>query len=197
MKGQQIFSDGVEPGGLRTSQEIKILVCYMLMGAGEPMPRQAVLDIISGNGMANFFETGSAIDELVRLGHLSEGPDDTLSLTETGRQVADTLSGMIPYTLRERSVKSALQLLTRIRRERENTVKIEKLPHGCNVTCCINDDEYPLMSFTLRVADDLQAQLIRENFLNDPVLLYRSLLAILSGDAGVRVGDSRIVIELK
>ncbi len=197
MNGQQVFSDGVEPGGLRTSQEIKILVCYMLMGAGEPMPRQAVLDIISGNGMANFFETGSAIDELVRLGHLSEGPDDTLSLTETGRQVADTLSGMIPYTLRERSVKSALQLLTRIRRERENTVKIEKLPHGYNVTCCINDDEYPLMSFTLRVADDLQAQLIRENFLNDPVLLYRSLLAILSGDAGVRVGDSRIVIELK
>ena len=64
MNGQQVFSDGVEPGGLRTSQEIKILVCYMLMGAGEPMPRQAVLDIISGNGMANFFETGSKIGSI-------------------------------------------------------------------------------------------------------------------------------------
>lgn len=193
----RIFSDGVEPGGLRTSQEIKILVCYMLLGAGEPMPRQAMLDIISGNGMANFFETGSAIDELVRLGHVTEGGGDTLSLTDTGRQVADTLSGMIPYTLRERSVRSALQLLTRIRRERENTVTIEKLPHGCNVTCSIDDDEHPLLSFTLRVADDLQAQMIRENFLNDPVLLYRSLLAILSGDAGVSVSETRITIDLK
>ncbi len=92
------------------------------------MPRQAMLDIISGNGMANFFETGSAIDELVRLGHVTEGGGGHAVLTDTGRQVADTLSGMIPYTLRERSVRSALQLLTRIRRERENTVTIEKLP---------------------------------------------------------------------
>lgn len=161
------------------------------------MPRQAMLDIISGNGMANFFETGSAIDELVRLGHVTEGDGDVLSLTDTGRQVADTLSGMIPYTLRERSVRSALQLLTRIRRERENTVTMEKLPHGYNVTCSIDDDEHPLLSFTLRVADDLQAQMIRENFLNDPVLLYRSLLAILSGDAGVSLSDTRITINLK
>ena len=42
------FSAGVEPGGLYSSQEIKILICYMLNGAGEPMPRQAVLDIIAG-----------------------------------------------------------------------------------------------------------------------------------------------------
>ena len=74
---------------------------------------------------------------------------------------------------------------------------IEKLPHGCNVTCSIDDDEHPLLSFTLRVADDLQAQMIRENFLNDPVLLYRSLLAILSGDAGVSVSETRITIDLK
>lgn len=197
MGDQQIFSDGVEPGGLRTSQEIKILVCYMLLGAGEPMPRQAVLEIISGNGMANFFETGSAIDELIRLGHVTESDDGRLTLADTGRQVADTLSGMIPYTLRERSVKSALQLLTRIRRERENTVTIEKLSHGYNVTCSIDDGEHPLLSFTLRVADDLQAQMIRENFLNDPVLLYRSLLAILSGDARISIGDTRITIDLK
>ncbi len=39
--------------------------------------------------------------------------------------------------------------------------------------------------------------MIRENFLNDPVLLYRSLLAILSGDAGVSVSETRITIDLK
>lgn len=64
------LSAGVEPGGLYSPQQIKILICYMLDGAGEPMPRQAVLDIIAGGGMANFFETGAAIDELVRLQNL-------------------------------------------------------------------------------------------------------------------------------
>lgn len=191
------FTRGVEPGGLYNSHEIKILVCYMLNGAGEPMPRQAVLEIIAGNGMANHFETGNAIDELIRHDNIIENEDGTLVLTETGCQIADTLAGMIPYTLRERSVKAALQLSTRIRRERENSVKIEKLEKGCDVTCTINDNNQPILTFTLRVADRMQAQLVRENFLNNPVLLYRSLLAILIGDAQLTHGDTRINIDLK
>ena len=193
---QDAFPDGVEPGGLYSSQEIKILVCYMLMGAGEPMSRQSVLEIIFGNGMANFFETGSAIDELIRLGNITEDETGNLEITETGRQVAETLSSRIPYTLRERSVKAALQLLTRIRRERENSVVIEKIDQGCNVTCTINDKNHPLMSFSILVADELQAQIIRENFLNDPTLLYRSLFAILTGNAYTTHNNTRIHIEL-
>ena len=193
---QDAFSAGVEPGGLYTSQEIKILICYMLLGVGEPMERQMVTELIAGNGMANFFETAAAVDELARQGHLTE-EEGRISLTETGRQVGDTLAGMIPYTLRERSVKAALQLLTRIRREQENTVELEKLDHGYRVTCTIQDSASPLMSVSLRVADDMQAGLIRENFLADPTLLYRSLLAILTGDAGMRRADTAIAIRLK
>ena len=193
---QDAFSAGVEPGGLYTSQEIKILICYMLLGVGEPMERQMVTELIAGNGMANFFETAAAVDELARQGHLTE-KEGRISLTETGRQVGDTLAGMIPYTLRERSVKAALQLLTRIRREQENTVELEKLDHGYRVTCTIQDSASPLMSVSLRVSDDMQAGLIRENFLDDPTLLYRSLLAILTGDAGMRRADTEIAIRLK
>ena len=192
---QDAFSAGVEPGGLYTSQEIKILICYMLLGVGEPMERQMVTELIAGNGMANFFETAAAVDELTRQGHLTE-EEGRISLTETGRQVGDTLAGMIPYTLRERSVKAALQLLTRIRREQENTVELEKLDHGYRVTCTIQDSASSLMSVSLRVADDMQAGLIRENFLDDPTLLYRSLLAILTGDAGMRRADTEIAIRL-
>ncbi len=191
------FSDGVEPGGLYNSNEIKILICYMLMGAGEPMPRQAVMDIIYGNGMANLFEVGAAIDELIHYDNIVESEDGTLSLTDTGIQIANTLSGMIPYALRERSVKSAIQMLTRIRRERENSVKIEKIENGYNVTCIINDYDSPLLSFTLKVADQLQAQMIKEKFLNDPVLLYRAMLSILTGDARYTQGESCIQIDLK
>ncbi len=88
-------------------------------------------------------------------------------------------------------------MLTRIRRERENSVTMEKLPNGYNVICTIHDAEEPLLSLTLRVADEPQAQLIREEFLNDPVLLYRSVLAILTGDAGLRRGDREINITLQ
>ena len=190
------FSAGVEPGGLYNDSEIRILICYLLMGVGESMPRQAVLDVIAGGGMANFFETGAAIDELVRLNNLNELDDGSLTLTETGRQAAQTLSTRIPYTLRERSVKAALQLLTRIRRERENDVKIVKNENGCGVTCTTYDGGRPLLKLTLQVADELQARFIRENFLNDPVLLYRSVMAVLTGDAGMTRSDTQIIIDL-
>ncbi len=193
---QDAFSAGVEPGGLYTVQEIKILICYMLLGVGEPLPRDAITDILAGDGMANFFETTAAIDELTRQGHLTE-QDDLVSLTDTGRQVASTLSGRVPYTLRERSVKAALRLLTRRRREAENSVDIQKMETGVQVTCAIRDGETPLMSISLHVADDMQAQLVREHFLDDPTLLYRSLLAILTGDAGMKRADTQIVIDLK
>ena len=194
---QDAFSAGVEPVGLYSSQEIKILICYMLMGAGEPMRRQTVLDIVSGGGMANFFEASAAIDELLRLHNLEETGDGTIMVTESGRHAASTLSTMIPFTLRERSVKAALRLLTRIRRERENQVEILKGENGCQVTCRIQDKDTSLMALTLNVADDLQAKLIKEQFLDQPELLYRSVLAILTGDAGMRRSDTQIVIDLK
>lgn len=190
------FSAGVEPGGLYSSQEIKILICYMLAGVNEPLTRQSVLEILTADGMANFFEAGAAIDDLIRRQNLTEDETGLLHLTAEGRQAASTLSGMIPFTLRERSVKAALKLLTRIRREKENRVTVEKLEHGRLVSCEILDADQPLLTFTLRVADDLQAGLIKERFLEDPTLVYSTLIALMTGDAGWKRNGKRIEIDL-
>ena len=190
------FSAGVEPGGLYSSQEIKILICYMLAGVNEPLTRQSVLEILTADGMANFFEAGAAIDDLIRRQNLTEDETGLLYLTAEGRQAASTLSGMIPFTLRERSVKAALKLLTRMRREKENRVTVEKLEHGRLVSCEILDADQPLLTFTLRVADDLQASLIKERFLEDPTLVYSTLIALMTGDAGWKRNGKRIEIDL-
>ncbi len=190
------FPDGVKPGGLYSSQDIKILICYMLMGVEQPMPRQAVVEILSGGEMANLFETSAAIDDLVARGNLTETADGLLTLTDIGRQVADTLAGMVPYTLREQSLKAALRLLTRNRREQETAVTVDKLDRGYAITCAIDTSEHPMMSVTLRVADEMQASLIRDHFLDDPVLVYRSLIALLTGDARCEKNGTQITIDI-
>ena len=158
------FTSGVAPGGLLNSRDIRVLICYMLSGVEEPMARQDVVEIIFSEGMANFFETEAAIDELVRLGNLTEDENGLLELTPIGRSAAQTLTTRVPYTLRERSVEAAVRLLTRQRREKDTKVDIVKLDTGVAVTCSIDRSDNPMMSFTLRVADDAQAQLIRERF---------------------------------
>ncbi len=191
-----VFFAGVEPGGLYSSQEIKILICYMLNSVEEPMPLRAVTDILAGHGMANFFEIGAAVDELLRRCQLVEDSEGRLVLTDAGRQTASTLFSLVPYTLRERSVQAALHLMTRIRRERENTVEIKRLERGCQVTCTMKDADRPLLSFSLMVGDDMQAKLIKERFLEDPILLYRSLIAVLTGGAHTEQNGKKIVVEM-
>lgn len=190
------FSAGVEPGGLHSHHEIKILICYMLSGVHEPLPRTAVLDILSGGGMANFFDASAAIDDLLKRDNLSETEGGLLSVTATGRHAAVTLADMIPYTLRERSVDAALRLLARQRSERDNHAEITPLAEGgFKVTCSVGT-AVPLLRFELLVGDELQAQQVRDRFLNDPLLLYQSLIGILAGDATLRHMPEQIVIDL-
>ena len=191
------FMAGVEPGGLTSVQEIRILLCYMLQSVAAPIPRDALTDIITAGGMANYFDTEDAIEDLIRLQHLVQTEDRLVATTVTGNQIGESLGVRIPYTLRERSVKAALQLLKRREVERDNKVDIRKLEEGgYEVTCTVMDGDRALLSVTLRVSDPWQAEQIKEQFLTDPALLYRSNLAVLTGDANMRRAGTELVIKL-
>ena len=191
------FMAGVEPGGLTSVQEIRILLCYMLQSVAAPIPRDALTDIITAGGMANYFDTEDAIEDLIRLQHLVQTEDRLVATTVTGNQIGESLGVRIPYTLRERSVKAALQLLKRRKVEQDNKVEIRKTEEGgYEVTCTVMDGARVLLSVTLPVSDAWQAEQIKEQFLTDPALLYRSNLAVLTGDANMRRAGSELVIKL-
>lgn len=177
----EAFTAGVEPGGLRSMEEIKILICYMLGSIGEPVPRELIPEIIAGNGMANFFDIAASLDDLIRREHVAESASGLLTVTATGKEIADTLFRSLPFTLRERSVKAALQLLARGRSQKDTAVSIEPCAHGYTVTCRVQDGDEVILSVSVNTADTLQANTVKENFLQDPALLYRTTLAVLNG----------------
>ncbi|MCL2884592.1 MAG: DUF4364 family protein [Oscillospiraceae bacterium] len=186
------FIAGVEPGGLYSAQEIRVLICYMLAGTAQPMTREQVIQVLAGEGMVNFYEAVAALDALVSAGLLLEEKDG-LILTGEGREAAGALTSMVPYTLRERSLGAALRLLARQKYEQQSAVTIDKGARGCAVTCTALESGETLFSLTIRVADELQADLVKECFLNDPTRFYRLNLALLTG--GISEDDKRIVIE--
>lgn len=192
----EAFSEGVKPGGLYSAQEIKILICYMLLNVAEPMPESVVTDVLYGGEMANFFEVSAAVQELLQIGHLKEVDGDLL-ITDTGKQIGSTLANMIPFTLRERSVEAALRILARRKRQRDTSVEIEKTDVGRLVHCRVEEQDVPLMELTLRVGDDMQANLIKERFLDDPTLLYRSVIAALTGGVRSTCEDTRLIIDFR
>ena len=62
------FDAGIELGGLRNRDDIRLLVCYLLKSIDAPMTRQMLNDAMQEDGLANFFEVGQAIEELLAEG---------------------------------------------------------------------------------------------------------------------------------
>ena len=188
------FSDGVRPGGLYDSREIKVLICYMLSGVPEPLARDTVTEILTDGEMANLFEISAAIDDLIARGNVDETDDGLLTVTDSGRASAEQLYDLIPYTLRDRSQKAAMKLLARARNERDADVTVTALDRGYAVKCSIDKTDAPMMSFTLRVTDEAMAKTVRERFLDDPTAFYRALIALSTGDYSD--DDGKLVVEM-
>lgn len=179
------FSEGVEPGGLRDRNEIRLLLCYLLSQVDMPLSPDTILSVIQNSGMANYFEAAAALENLQKTGSLSLTEDNGIQLyelTDQGKLVAESLSRNLPASVRQKSVQSALSLLTRMKREQENKVTFQQLKKGYLVKCRIPDDGTDLLSVELRVPDLTQAEQVRRRFMRDPAAFYTVISALLTGD---------------
>ena len=71
-------------------------------------------------------------------------------------------------------------MLARAKAERETNVDIVKTETGYNVTFKIEGLGENLLTLSLYVADILQAEQLRENFLNNPSGVYSGIIDLLT-----------------
>lgn len=182
------FAEGIEPGGLRNRDAIRLLVCYLLKAIGEPILRTQMNDAMLEDGLANYFELNQAIDGLLKNGCIAAEQEDgkeTLRVTGRGREIADMLETSLPKTVREKAVNSAVRLMTRAKRVKENRVETERLPGGgYHVTFALESGGEALMKLTVFVADSMQLEAVRKNFLDEPVKLYSAIISALTAEDG-------------
>ena len=172
------FTGGVDPGGLWTKNDIRILICYILASVNAPLTGEDISGIMQGKALANYFETGDALAGLEGLGHISSTPEGYV-IEPTGREIALSLDTGLPLAVRDKALAAAVSLLARARAKRENRVETEDLENGCVIS---GGDGGDLMELGLYVADRAQARVIEENFYKDPEGVYQLLLAALTGD---------------
>ena len=179
------FTGGVEPGGLRSQSDIRLLICYMLASVQEPLSKEDIVMVLQDNGLANYFEAASALSDLLSKKNcdvLPENPNLCIA-NNTTLDISRELDSTLPPSVRERAVNGALNLLARAKRERENKVSIDKHGNGYHVTCHISGGEVELMSFTLYAPDLNQARMIKRNFHRSPETVYQVMLALVTGSS--------------
>ena len=180
------FSEGVEPGGLRTTYEINILVCYLLKSVDTAFTKQQLCDVLQQDGLVNYFELTNSINELVKLEQIkpekNANGEEAYRVTELGAKACGVIERTVSASVREKAVKAAMRLMARESRERMNKVDITQAKDGCIVTMRMLDVGSDLMELKLFMPDKLQADLVKRQFLNDPQLLYKGVLSLLLRD---------------
>lgn len=180
------FDEGIAPGGLRSKNEIKILICYLYNTVNDKMSQSLVVEAIRSDELANFFEIVVAFEELITDGNLEKSDvidgEQTYVITNNGRVIAMQLETTLAHTVKQKSYNCALRLLSERRTARENHVEIRKTDNGFEVDCRVSGGEVTLLEFTLYAPNHEQAEIIKKNFLSYPQAVYKTMLGLMTKD---------------
>ena len=184
-----MFSDalsaGVNPGGLQSRTEIRVLICFLLDNISSPVPLDTVKEQLHFEGIANYFELSVAIAELADSQHIIPFTNEKnklfYTISDEGRNVARTLAAGLPLSVRENSLKIANRIVKRTINENQNRVMIEKNDSGIHITCAIMENELELASVKLLVPDEETALTVKERFLTNPAETLLSITSSLTG----------------
>ena len=184
------FTGGIEPGGLRNKNEIRILICYLLASVDAPLSKSDIVSIIQDNALANYFEVTDSLAEMTENGNVivSGVNNEFCQASDTARMIAKQLDKALPPVVRDKAVAAAINLLAKAKRESENKVEIIETERGYNVICHISGGDMDLMNFTLYVPDLYQARMVKNQFHSSPETVYRMLLALVTGNNDMASG---------
>ncbi len=171
-----------EVGGLFTTAEIRVLIFYIFSSINGAVPGNLLANTLHYEGIANCFEVNDSIDYLCQKGQLKQvdAGDDTYIITESGKEVADTLKTTLSVVVKERAYNAALKMYSRFKNTKETDIKISREDNKTFITCSAFDEDTPFMSIKLMVSDEEQAIHIKEKFLNNPSEIYSTVIDLLT-----------------
>lgn len=176
---------GIEPGGLRSRSNVRLLICYIMNSVNKPIKKDFIISAMQKNGIANYFEILEAFNDLHKKQNIvrTDSENDLFTVTKSGKLIAGNLSDDLPKSIRERAMASVTELLMQERNETENVSEIKKLQNGYMVDCHIKGDEDDLFSFQLYVPDSKQARLVKKNFQSNAEMIYKMMIAAITNDS--------------
>ena len=170
---------GVSYGGLTSTDEIRILICYILDSINEPVPGQHLSELLHYEGIANYFEVVTAFSALCDKGHITKDGEN-YSITDSGRNIAATLKTSVSLSVRDKVYALTVKMLSRMKYANDTKIDITPVDNGYNVKCAVVEGKIELVSVSIFVTDKDQANQIKERFIDDPTKIYSGVIQLLT-----------------
>ena len=175
MAAHDAFTAGVKPGGLTSSTEIRLLLCYLIQNAG-PLTRQEIETALMEEQLVNYFEIGSCLDDITRQ-ELVRLEGERYAITEKGRRVSQELGYDLPRSVRERAVTAVLQAQVWARKTAEYSARITEKEDGhCVIRCTVNGLNEELFCLQLTMPDKMTVELVKKRFILRGNEIYQLLI---------------------
>ena len=105
----------VPQNGMSNPTDVKIFILFLLDNINYPLDYATIYDICIQNGYVGGFDFAACFSQLKDLGHIledGEGEETYYVISSTGKMVAAELQSNILLSIREKSLKSAMRLLS-------------------------------------------------------------------------------------
>ena len=178
-------------GLLTEKNDVKVFILYLMSNVGYPLEYAEVHDIVIQNDYVGYYDFAECFAELLDAKHIvSSIENDTAMYTVStlGRQVAGELETDIRPIIREKSLRSALRMLSFKRRGAK--LRCESSPRDDGMydfNCAIVDKEGELMNVDLIVDSKQLCEKMELNFRDKPDIVFRGLIALLTGEVNYLV----------
>ena len=178
-------------GPLKDKNDIKIFILYLMRHIGYPLDFANINDIVVQDGVVGYFDFADCFAELLDTGNIVEVKVQGTCLyriTDQGIHVADNLQSNILTAIRERSLKSALRLLSFKKKGSLIKHESEELKNGgYKLTCRIIEEKEEILNLCVFLDNKAQLDKMEYNFDKNPEVVYRGVLALLSGEVNYLV----------
>ena len=176
-------------GGIRSTEKIRIIICYVLKDHSGILSRDNLLSALYDNGIANYFELCQAIDDLLEVNALYI-ENELLYINEKGIQISRDLKDELSHFIKNKAVRAVKLTALYEKRKKENRISVSKIndnKYRLDISLLSgdadNEETEELMNVSIFTTDSQQAEVMKTAFLNNPVRLYENIITALTEDA--------------
>ncbi len=188
---------------LKEKNDIKIFILYLLKNLKYPLDFNTISDIVVQDEFVNYFDFAECFAELLDSGTIElirvgdeitneaaigkngrpEKKDELYSITENGVIVVEQLQSNLLNMIKEKSLKSAMRLISF--KQRGFEVKCdgaEREDGKYDLHCEVIENKERLLEVNILVNDKQRYDQMMYNFNERPEVIYRGVVSLLTGD---------------
>ncbi len=165
--------------------QIKVFILYLLKNIREPLEYKIINDMVMQDGFVSGTDFPICFCELLDQEQIIEERIDGKMLyriSELGAQSVSSVEFNLYDSVKEKALRSAHRLLAFHKTGNRIESKIATHGEGYMVSCSIRDNEKTLLDLNVFLTDDNYADAMKENFTERAEVIYKGVLALLSGD---------------